>query len=118
KKKRKVHESIYSKKNKTNKDKDGTINQPTSNQKSNETEQTNRTNKTNQLKAGSIHPDAVVLDVDELYPFYNGAAIVRKGSATALINAKGEFIVPFNKYKFDTNSKNGFFIVKIGRASC
>ncbi len=107
----KVLESIFRKKNKTNEDKDGTINQPTSNQKSNETEQTNRTNKTNQLKAGSIHPDAVVLDVDELYPFYNGAAIVRKGSATALINAKGEFIVPFNKYKFDTNSKNGFFIV-------
>lgn len=67
----------------------------------------------NSLKPGDIHPDAVVLDVDKLYNFYEGAAIVERGSSTALINAKGEFLVPFNTYDFLPNdSYNGFFLVR------
>ncbi|MCK0147637.1 WG repeat-containing protein [Arenibacter sp. F26102] len=68
----------------------------------------------NSLKPGDVHPDAVVLDVDELFPFYDGAAIVRKGTSTALINSKGEFIVPFNKFQFNyyqNKSMNGFFLL-------
>lgn len=79
----------------------------------NTSEEKKVTKNSNQLKAGSIHPDAVELDVDKLYPFYNGAAIVQKGKSTALINAKGEFIVPFNKYDIDVQkSKNGFFMLR------
>jgi hypothetical protein len=67
----------------------------------------------NQLKPGDVHPNAAVLDVDELFPFYDGAAIVRKGTSTALINGKGELIFPFNKYVFDgPSSKNGFFVTR------
>lgn len=65
------------------------------------------------LKPGDVHPDAVVLDVDKLYDFHEGAAIVEKGSSTALINAKGEFLVPFNTYDFLPNdSYNGFFLIR------
>jgi hypothetical protein len=112
----KLIESIFGKKKKNKASENTSENIPdntTENTKTvQKTEQTKSSpTNSNNLKVGSIHPNAVVLDVDELHPFYNGAAIVRKGSATALINAKGEFIVPFNKYKFNTNSKNGFFIV-------
>lgn len=64
-------------------------------------------------KAGDVHPDAVVLDVDELYPFFEGAALVQKGSSTGLINAKGEFLVPLNTYEFKiSESKNGIFPIR------
>ena len=112
----KLINSIFGKKKKDKESEIPKVNTPTSTSENSKTIQ--KTEKTtaptinsNKLEAGSIHANAVVLDVDNFYPFYNGAAIVEKGSATALINAKGEFIIPFNKYKFDTNSKNGFFIV-------
>lgn len=73
------------------------------------------------LQPGDIHPDAKVIDADYLYPFNKGAALIRKGTAWALINKKGDFIVPYNKYLFDvvtqsdiiagTWSQGGIFIV-------
>nr|HMQ44703.1 hypothetical protein [Mariniflexile sp.] len=101
----KLINSIFGKKKKDKESEIPKVNTPTSTSENSKTIQ--KTEKTtaptinsNKLEAGSIHANAVVLDVDNFYPFYNGAAIVEKGSATALINAKGEFIIPFNKYKF------------------
>ena len=54
----------------------------------------------NGLKAGDVAPDAVYIDADYLYPFNGGAAVVKKGDATALIDKTGKFIVPYNKYNF------------------
>ncbi len=39
-----------------------------------------------------------------MYSFNGGAAVVRKGTAYALIDTNGNFIVPFNKYEFDINT--------------
>ncbi|GAB4015120.1 hypothetical protein GCM10028808_39610 [Spirosoma migulaei] len=48
----------------------------------------------------STAPNAVALNVDELLPFREGFAIVKKGESQALINAKGDTVIPFNKYIF------------------
>ncbi len=68
----------------------------------------------NKLKPGDIHPDAVMLDVDGMESFNGGAARVTKGNATALIDSKGGFLIPFNKYwftpMFDPRSQNGIFV--------
>lgn len=48
----------------------------------------------------SAAPDAVSLDADELLPFREGFAIIKKGESQALINAKGDTVIPFNKYIF------------------
>lgn len=53
--------------------------------------------------AGRIAADVIYLEVDEMLPFFGKYAVVRKGESTALINDKGEVIVPFNKYRFLTN---------------
>lgn len=53
---------------------------------------------TRNLKPGDISPDAVYLEVDEMHPFNNGAALIKKGKSSALIDSRGNFIVPFNKY--------------------
>jgi hypothetical protein len=50
-------------------------------------------------RAGEVAPNAKILDVDELFYFSQGAALVRKGTSTALIDNAGNFIVPFNKYQ-------------------
>ncbi|PWK80023.1 WG repeat protein [Mucilaginibacter oryzae] len=50
--------------------------------------------------AGEIAPGAVSLDVDRMYDFNNGLAVVQKGSSTAVINPKGTIVVPFNTYDF------------------
>jgi hypothetical protein len=50
---------------------------------------------------GDIAPDAVFIDADYMSPFNQGAAVIRKGRATALIDKKGNFIIPFNKYEFN-----------------
>lgn len=59
------------------------------------------TNNSSGLQPGDVHPDAKVIDADYLYPFNKGAALIRKGTAWALINKDGDFIVPYNKYSFD-----------------
>lgn len=67
--------------------------------------------KKDSLKPGDIHPNAKVLDVDEMWPFNGGAAVVRKGVAYALIDSGGTFVVPFNKYRYVVYSgvTSGFF---------
>jgi hypothetical protein len=55
-------------------------------------------NSNNGVKAGDLAPGAVSLDVDRLYPFNKGAALVKKGIECALIDTKGNFIVPFGEY--------------------
>lgn len=53
-----------------------------------------------QSQPGDIDKNVVLLDVDVLNPFYCGRAIVKKGDAEALINARGVFVIPFHTYKF------------------
>ena len=75
------------------------------------------------MQPGDVHPDAKVIDADYLNPFNKGAALIRKGSAWALINKDGDFIVPYNKYSFDEVtqidgktgawSQGGIFIVSL-----
>lgn len=50
--------------------------------------------------AGTVHPSAKVLDVDYCGAFAYGAAVVTKEDQYALINSKGEFLVPFGEYEF------------------
>ena len=67
-----------------------------------------------QKNAGELATGAVFLDVDKLAPFVGGAAIVYKGNSTAIINASGKFIVPFNKYQtieYATVSNESFNIM-------
>jgi hypothetical protein len=52
------------------------------------------------LKPGEVHPDAKYIDAESLGNFSGGAAVITKGASTALIDAKGNFIVPYNKYMF------------------
>lgn len=84
------------------------------------TAQQNKSSKSsNGAKAGDVAPNAKYLDVDALEPFNRGAAIVRKGEATALIDTSGNFIIPFNKYNFLTTIEqnafgSGFFLTLEG----
>ena len=65
------------------------------------------TSASNGLKPGDIAPNAVYIDADNLYPFNEGAAIVTKGDASALIDKTGKFIVPYHKYNFDLLQDGG-----------
>ncbi|WOD43706.1 WG repeat-containing protein [Hwangdonia lutea] len=56
------------------------------------------------------------MDVDQLSAFNDGAAIVKKGMSTALIDPKGKFITQFNDYNFlgqymAEGLQNGIFTV-------
>ena len=51
-----------------------------------------------QTGAGKITNNTIAVDCDRIYPFVNGVAIIEKGSSKALINAKGETVIPFNRY--------------------
>lgn len=55
-------------------------------------------------KPGDLAPDVKYIEADELGQFSGGAAIVKKGLSTALIDAKGNFIVPYNTYNFAEQS--------------
>lgn len=52
-----------------------------------------------QGQAGRITENTLVVDCDFMNPFVEGAAIVKKGTAVGLINEKGEFIFPYNKFR-------------------
>ncbi|WP_346320706.1 WG repeat-containing protein [Chitinophaga sp. YIM B06452] len=39
--------------------------------------------------------------VDQLFPFTDGFAIVKKGKSTGVINASGKMVIEFNRYIFD-----------------
>lgn len=49
-------------------------------------------------KAGDPAPNAKFLDADQLYSFNAGSALIRKGTSSALIDAHGNFVAPFNTY--------------------
>lgn len=69
-------------------------------------------NDSSRLKPGSLSQNAVILDAEQLFPMYEGAAIIKKGNSTALIDSKGMYLAPYNKYEFDySKSKNGFFLI-------
>lgn len=48
-----------------------------------------------------IAPDVKRLEVDKMDKFFGGFAVVQKGTAFGLINDKGDFVIPFNKYTFN-----------------
>ena len=54
----------------------------------------------NKGNAGELSHDAVSLEVDKMFDFNNGVAVVVRGTSSALINAKGAIVVPFNTYDF------------------
>src|SRR5882757_2982554 len=64
-----------------------------------------------QTKPGDIDPNAKVLAVDKLYLFSDGVARVQKGNSYALIDASGNFVVPFNKWSILKDSKSGVLVV-------
>lgn len=64
-------------------------------------------------KTGTIAPDAKFIEATEMDNFQVGLAIIRKGEQFAIIDKHGDFVVPFNKYKF--NTIGGF---KIDTARC
>ncbi len=47
-------------------------------------------------KAGSLHPQVVWVEADNFSDFNGGAAVIKRGNASALINALGEMIIPYN----------------------
>lgn len=51
-------------------------------------------------KLGQQAPDAKAIVADMMYPFNGGAAIINKGSSYALIDSAGNFIEPYNRYRF------------------
>lgn len=51
-----------------------------------------------QTGAGKITNNTIAVDCDRMLPFVNGVAIIEKGNSKAVINAKGETIIPFNRY--------------------
>jgi len=48
-----------------------------------------------QLNPGDVSPTAKAIEADYLFPFYMGAAVIKKGEAYAMIDKEGNFIVPF-----------------------
>jgi len=61
---------------------------------------------------GDLAPGAKSVEADVLLPFNAGAAIIRKGTATALIDATGNFIIPFtNGLSINAGKNAGLFIV-------
>ena len=59
-------------------------------------------------KPGQMAKDAKSLDVDQIQPFNGGAAVVLKGSSSALIDSGGNLVVPFNKYRIMFETQTGF----------
>lgn len=65
--------------------------------------------------SGSIHPNAVKLDYDRFLFIADGAIGIKKGDKYALVNVKGEFIVPWGKYEFQHSDieVNEFGLIKV-----
>ena len=54
------------------------------------------------FQGGKISEKVVYLEADRFTHFNDGVAIVHKGTATAMINAKGEMVFPYNVHDFFT----------------
>src|SRR5690606_28294 len=52
------------------------------------------------LHGGEIAENVVYVDADRFGHFNHGKAIVHKGTASAMINADGQFVFPYNTYRF------------------
>ena len=66
-------------------------------------------------KPGDVAPNQKQLMPTICSPFNGGAAIVRKGMSYGLIDASGNFIVPYNKYrKIASGEVVGISITKSG----
>jgi hypothetical protein len=60
------------------------------------------------FKAGSLSKTVKYIECDYMEPFNRGSAIIRNGTSYGLINAKGDFIVPFGKYSgITTDTRDG-----------
>lgn len=69
----------------------------------------------NDLIGGKVTAETIKLDIDEFEVLSHGVCIVKKGDKQALIDMKGNFVVPWGKYVFEHNSTlsfGGFFIVR------
>lgn len=64
---------------------------------------------------GRISPNAKKIDCDDMRPFQEGYAVVRKGSAYGVIDAKGAFLAPHGKYIEAEGFVNGLCRVGIRR---
>ena len=67
---------------------------------------------------GKLAPNVKYIDADAMLPFNHGAAVIRKGASTALIGPDGNFIVPYNTYRFlfedETGLSSKFMYIKSG----
>lgn len=54
-----------------------------------------------QETVGSLSKNVKVLEVDYLTEFNQGAALVFKGIAHGLLDGSGNFVIPFNRYRFN-----------------
>ncbi len=66
------------------------------------------------LKPGDTDPKAQVVDADVMQEFNNGAAVIKKGTAYALIDKNGNMLAPYNQYDFYYASRrlyNGIFLL-------
>ncbi|KQC02624.1 WG repeat-containing protein [Pedobacter sp. Hv1] len=70
------------------------------------------TQQLNAQEPGTIQHDAKRLAIDKFDDFSEGFAIITNNNETALINSKGEIVVPFNKYYFTKPFANNFILVK------
>ncbi len=48
--------------------------------------------------AGTLHAQVKKIKADVMFPFNQGAAVIKKGTVTALVNPSGGLIVPFGVY--------------------
>ena len=50
---------------------------------------------------GDVSPNAKMVDMDKMYSFNDGFAVVTKGTADALLKPDGTLFIPFGKYTFE-----------------
>jgi len=68
------------------------------------------------LKAGDVAPDAKIIDADVFSDFFNGVAILQKGAAYAIINSKGEFVLPYTTdYRFSIKQQHGMGLFNVSK---
>jgi hypothetical protein len=64
---------------------------------------------------GSISSGAIRIDCDQMEPFQEGVAVVRKGDKDAVINRKGEFVVSYGSMLISSHGfKKGLCVVNNG----
>ena len=61
------------------------------------------------IAGGKISAEVVYLDSDRMGHFKGGKAIVHKGTASAMINEKGQFVFPYTTFWFYETDKNYVF---------